>query len=122
MMKCLSGLYQKAELFFACFFLVCFNLFGSSSIFYVLRIPDFQFCLVLTILLRKLFIRQGGSVFTLSDIQEMDAEVSSFTDLGTIEAGPLILAWAVFLCLLLSLPDRQNSGMLMVCVSYGCFF
>ncbi|XP_008788374.2 uncharacterized protein LOC103706141 isoform X1 [Phoenix dactylifera] len=57
--------------------------------------------------------RQGYSAFTLSDIQEMDAEVSSFTDLGTIEAGPLILAWAVFLCLLLSLPDRQNSGMLM---------
>lgn len=57
--------------------------------------------------------RQGYSAFTLSAIQEMDAEVSSFTDLGTIEVGPLILAWAVFLCLLLSLPERQNSGMLM---------
>lgn len=56
--------------------------------------------------------RQGYSVFTLSDVQEMDALVSCFLALGDTEAGPLILAWAVFICLLLTLPERTEHSIL----------
>ncbi|WOL09689.1 hypothetical protein Cni_G18442 [Canna indica] len=59
------------------------------------------------------FSKEGGSVFSVDDIKEMDALVSSFTDLGAAEAGPLLLAWAVFLSLVLSLPDTCNSIALM---------
>ncbi|XP_020110275.1 uncharacterized protein LOC109725483 isoform X2 [Ananas comosus] len=52
--------------------------------------------------------RQGFSAFSLLDVQEMDAEVSSLSDLGFRESGPLILAWAVFLCLLSSLPESNT--------------
>ncbi|URE33858.1 mRNA transport [Musa troglodytarum] len=57
--------------------------------------------------------REGGSVFSVIDIKEMDAQVSSFYDLGAVEAGPLLLAWAVFLSLLLSLHETHNSSTLM---------
>lgn len=56
---------------------------------------------------------QGDSVFTLSDIQEMDGIVSSFSVFDTEEAAPLILAWAVFICLISSLPEKQDSSVLM---------
>lgn len=59
-------------------------------------------------------IREGGSVFSVIDIKEMDAQVSSFYDFGAVEAGPLLLAWAVFLSLLLSLHETHNSSTLMV--------
>ncbi|URE36595.1 mRNA transport [Musa troglodytarum] len=57
--------------------------------------------------------REGGSVFSVIDIKEMDGQVSSFYDLGAVEAGPLLLAWAVFLSLLLSLHETHNSSTLM---------
>ncbi|XP_058098868.1 uncharacterized protein LOC131243494 isoform X2 [Magnolia sinica] len=56
--------------------------------------------------------RQGHSTFSLADFQEMDAIVSSFNALETAEAGPLILAWAVFLCLISSLPEKQDCSTL----------
>ncbi|XP_073009852.1 uncharacterized protein [Typha latifolia] len=53
--------------------------------------------------------REGFSAFSLSDIQEIDAEVSSLSELRIVESGPLVLAWAVFLCLLSSLPESTTS-------------
>ncbi|KAL6854344.1 hypothetical protein ACP4OV_019247 [Aristida adscensionis] len=49
----------------------------------------------------------GCSAFSLGDILEMDAEISKLPDLSMVESGPLILAWAVFLCLVLSLPGSN---------------
>ncbi|KAF8406575.1 hypothetical protein HHK36_008663 [Tetracentron sinense] len=57
--------------------------------------------------------RQGHCVFTLTDVQEIDAVISSFNVFEIEEAGPLILAWAVFLCLISSLPGKQDNNMLM---------
>lgn len=45
----------------------------------------------------------------------MDAIVLTFNALEAVEAGPLILAWAVFLCLMLSLPEKGDHNPLMVC-------
>lgn len=44
----------------------------------------------------------------------MDAIVSGIDASQTREAGPLILAWAVFLCLILSLPEKEDNFLLMV--------
>jgi nuclear pore complex protein Nup188 len=44
----------------------------------------------------------------------MDVLISSFVTLGTREAGPLILAWAVCLCLISSLPGSEENSVLMV--------
>ncbi|KAM1031237.1 hypothetical protein ACFX2C_035051 [Malus domestica] len=57
--------------------------------------------------------RQGTFVFTLADVQEMEAIISTFNAFETKEAGPLILAWAVFLCLISSLPGSEESNVLM---------
>lgn len=57
--------------------------------------------------------RNGFSVFTLTDVQEMDAIISSFNAFELKEAGPLILAWAVFLCLISSLPGKEENDVLM---------
>lgn len=57
--------------------------------------------------------RPGSTAFSLTDIQEMDAIISSFNAFETKEAGPLILTWAVFLCLLSSLPQTEENNMLM---------
>ncbi|XP_062098692.1 uncharacterized protein LOC133804555 [Humulus lupulus] len=43
----------------------------------------------------------------------MDAIVSSFNAFETKEAGPLILTWAVFLCLISSLPGKEENNVLM---------
>jgi nuclear pore complex protein Nup188 len=51
----------------------------------------------------------------LSDVQEMDSIISSFNAFELKEAGPLILAWAVFLCLISSLPGKEENNVLMVC-------
>ncbi|XP_020260505.1 uncharacterized protein LOC109836876 isoform X2 [Asparagus officinalis] len=56
---------------------------------------------------------QFCSILSLSDVLEMDLLVSSFSDLGAKEAGPLLLVWAVFVCLLLSLPGRTENNVLM---------
>ncbi|XP_020681493.1 uncharacterized protein LOC110098887 [Dendrobium catenatum] len=58
-------------------------------------------------------ISEGGFIFSMQDVQEMDFLVSTFSGLGTFEAGPLFLAWAVFICLLSSLPDLKNESILM---------
>ncbi|XP_048128814.1 uncharacterized protein LOC115735783 isoform X2 [Rhodamnia argentea] len=57
-------------------------------------------------------LRQGASVFSLTDIQEMDALVSSFSSLSMKEAGSLFLTWAVFLRLIASLPGNENDNAL----------
>ncbi|XP_078448301.1 nucleoporin (DUF3414) isoform X2 [Wolffia australiana] len=51
---------------------------------------------------------RNGSKFSLTDIQEMDALVSSIIPLETAEAGPLTLSWGVFLSLLISLPEKEE--------------
>ncbi|KVH88159.1 hypothetical protein Ccrd_024450 [Cynara cardunculus var. scolymus] len=56
---------------------------------------------------------QGNISFAMSDIQEVDAIISSFDAFETKEAGPLILTWAVFLCLISSLPEKQEHNVLM---------
>ncbi|KAM3398313.1 putative protein isoform X4 [Capsicum galapagoense] len=57
--------------------------------------------------------RQGYDTFSLSEVQEIDAIVSSFDVLENKESGPLILAWAVFLCLISSLPEKEENNILM---------
>ncbi|OMO74438.1 hypothetical protein CCACVL1_16704, partial [Corchorus capsularis] len=57
--------------------------------------------------------RQGACVFTLNDVPEIDALISSFDIFEMREAGPLVLAWAVFLCLISSLPRKQETNVLM---------
>ncbi|KAJ6671502.1 NUCLEOPORIN NUP188-like protein [Salix viminalis] len=57
--------------------------------------------------------RKGASVFSVTDIQQMDVLISSFVTLGTRESGPLILAWAVCLCLIASLPGSEENNVLM---------
>lgn len=57
--------------------------------------------------------RDGSSVFSSSDIVEMDSVISTFDIFETQEVGLLILAWAVFLCLVTSLPRREEHTELM---------
>lgn len=71
-----------------------------------------------------LFLRNGASSFSLIDVQEMDALVSTFNVFETKEAGPLFLAWAAFLYLLLTLPGKDGKNDLMVCglvTKLNCF-
>jgi nuclear pore complex protein Nup188 len=54
-----------------------------------------------------LFCPSGGySPYSVADILEMDVEVSKLPEFA-VESGPLFLAWAVFLCLVLSLPGNN---------------
>nr|XP_011457925.1 PREDICTED: uncharacterized protein LOC101300415 [Fragaria vesca subsp. vesca] len=57
--------------------------------------------------------RNGESAITLADIQEIEAIISTLNAFETKEAGPLILAWAVFLCLISSLPGKEENDILM---------
>ncbi|XP_055961923.1 uncharacterized protein LOC126683413 isoform X2 [Mercurialis annua] len=57
--------------------------------------------------------RSGASVFSLADIQQMDVLVSSLNAFEMEEAGPLILTWAVCLCLITSLPRAEEINVLM---------
>lgn len=54
-------------------------------------------------------------MFSLTDVQEMDTAISMFDAFETKEAGPLILTWAVFICLIKSLPGREESNVIKVC-------
>ncbi|KAK9165180.1 hypothetical protein Scep_000371 [Stephania cephalantha] len=57
--------------------------------------------------------RQVSSLYSSTDIQEMDAMVSSFNSFEAEEASPLVLSWAVFICLISSLPEKQDSNLFM---------
>ncbi|OIV99597.1 hypothetical protein TanjilG_17407 [Lupinus angustifolius] len=57
--------------------------------------------------------RKGVSSFSLTDVQEMDALVATFITFEMNEASPLVLAWAVFLYLLLTLPEKDKKNELM---------
>ncbi|KAL1190225.1 hypothetical protein V5N11_016615 [Cardamine amara subsp. amara] len=57
--------------------------------------------------------RSGTCVFSVIDVQEMDATISSLNTFEVKEAGPLVLAWAVFLCLISSLPGKEEIPFLM---------
>ncbi|XP_057518162.1 uncharacterized protein LOC130799071 isoform X1 [Amaranthus tricolor] len=57
--------------------------------------------------------RDNSFVFSSSDIIAMDSVICSFDIYETKEMGPLILAWAVFLCLLMSLPGKEENSELM---------
>lgn len=48
------------------------------------------------------------------EVQQMDAIISSFNAFESKELGPLILAWALFLCLISSLPEKEENNLLMV--------
>ncbi|CAM0911170.1 unnamed protein product [Alopecurus aequalis] len=48
----------------------------------------------------------GYFPYSVADILAMDIEVSKLPEFA-VESGPLILAWAVFLCLVLSLPGNN---------------
>ncbi|GAB2245772.1 hypothetical protein Droror1_Dr00001265 [Drosera rotundifolia] len=63
---------------------------------------------------------RDGSKYSSSSIQEMDAVISSFDVLEMREAGPLVLAWAVFLCLVLSLPRKEDNLDLME-IDHACY-
>ena len=54
----------------------------------------------------------------------MDAIVSSLNAFEIKEAGPLLLTWAVFLCLISSLPGKEEHNGLLVCGSAksACLF
>lgn len=60
------------------------------------------------------FPSQGSTAFSLSDIPELDATISSFSAFEAKETGPLILSWAVFLCLISSLPGKEENNVLTV--------
>lgn len=62
------------------------------------------------------------STFSMTDVQEMDALVSTFNAFEMKEAGPLVLAWAVFLYLLLTLVEKDENNELMVCGYVLCEF
>ncbi|KAL2329164.1 hypothetical protein Fmac_022591 [Flemingia macrophylla] len=57
--------------------------------------------------------RKGVSIFSMTDVQEMDTLVSTFNTFEMNEAGPLVLAWAVFLYLLLTLLEKDENTELM---------
>lgn len=48
------------------------------------------------------------------EVQQMDTIISSFNAFESKELGPLILAWALFLCLISSLPEKEENNLLMV--------
>ncbi|CAK8576856.1 unnamed protein product [Lathyrus sativus] len=54
--------------------------------------------------------RKGASTFSFTDVQEMDTLVSTFNAFEMNEAGPLVLAWAVFLYLLSTLPGKDGNN------------
>lgn len=61
------------------------------------------------------FCLSGGcSAFSVGDILEMDVEISKFPEFSMVESGALILAWAVFLCLVLSLPESNTNLVMMI--------
>lgn len=61
------------------------------------------------------FCPSGGcSAFSVGDILEMDVEISKLPEFSLVESGPLILAWAVFLCLVLSLPESNTNLVMMI--------
>lgn len=62
----------------------------------------------------QLLFRQGSVAFSLVDVQEFDAMISDMDSFQSKEAGLLILAWAVFLCLISALPEKEDSLVLMV--------
>ncbi|KAF3796399.1 Nucleoporin NUP188-like protein [Nymphaea thermarum] len=53
--------------------------------------------------------RQGNSTFSYSELLEMDTMISGFNPSETAEAGPLFLSWGIFLCLISSLPEKDDS-------------
>lgn len=57
--------------------------------------------------------RHGYVTFSLSEVEEIDAMVSTFDVFENKESGPLVLAWAVFLCLISSLPGKEENSILM---------
>lgn len=48
------------------------------------------------------------------EVQEMESMISSFNAFESKELGPLILAWALFLCLVSSLPEKEENNLLTV--------
>ncbi|KAG6410877.1 hypothetical protein SASPL_128950 [Salvia splendens] len=57
--------------------------------------------------------RQGSLSFSEMEVQQIDSMISSFNTFEYKELGPLILAWALFLCLVSSLPEKEENNMLM---------
>ncbi|CAH9056682.1 unnamed protein product [Cuscuta europaea] len=61
----------------------------------------------------EISFREGFAAFSLNDVLEIDNVISNLNAFEKKEAGPLILAWAVFLCLVSSLPEKEGNNVLM---------
>lgn len=76
---------------------------------------------MLTVLLKQLkcyfLLRQGSIGFSEMEVQQIDSMISSFNAFESKDLGPLILAWAMFLCLVSSLPEKEENNLLMVHIS-----
>ncbi|CAI9104717.1 OLC1v1003448C1 [Oldenlandia corymbosa var. corymbosa] len=57
--------------------------------------------------------RQSSVAFSVVDIEEIDKIISAIDLFQAKEAGPLVLAWAIFLCLILSLPEAEDNHVLL---------
>ncbi|KAL1554389.1 hypothetical protein AAHA92_14953 [Salvia divinorum] len=57
--------------------------------------------------------RQGSLRFSEMEVQQIESMISSFNAFESKELGPLILAWALFLCLVSSLPEKEENNKLM---------
>lgn len=93
--------------------------FTSIVIFYIISLFFFLVFSSSGLLNCFPFLSQGAFVFSLNDVQEMDALLSTLDVFEMTEAGPLFLAWAVFLCLISSLPGKEENNVLTVC--FCCF-
>ncbi|CAA0807688.1 Protein of unknown function (DUF3414 [Striga hermonthica] len=58
-------------------------------------------------------LRQGSIGFSEMDVQQLDSVISGFNAFEAKEEGPLILSWAVFLCLISALPEKEKNVLLM---------
>ncbi|GER50288.1 hypothetical protein STAS_27578 [Striga asiatica] len=58
-------------------------------------------------------LRQGSIGFSEMDVQQLDSVISGFNAFEAKEEGPLILSWAVFLCLISALPEKERNVLLM---------
>ncbi|KAJ4780327.1 Nucleoporin NUP188 [Rhynchospora pubera] len=56
--------------------------------------------------------REVSCAFSLTDIQEIDVEISMFSEELERESGPLVLAWAVHLCLVSSLLESDTNTLM----------
>lgn len=93
-----------------------FNLLCCSFIFF----SEFLFYIIYLVI--SMIFSEASCAFSLTDIQEIDAEVSNFSEELERESGPLVLAWAVHLCLVSSmLESGADTLMVLLCLPVFLF-